>query len=433
MVKLGGNSHRTIDRKPFDSTLNRLVQQKPIFSNIMSPFEAVTQAPADPILSITESFKTDPNPEKINLSVGVFVNDSGVTPVLDTVREAEKALAETNTTKSYLPMTGNPRYASLTQTLCFGVELAESLTGKIVTAQTPGGTGALRVAADFIKGNLKTKSAWLSNPTWANHKGIFSAAGLDTNVYSYFDSTTLSLDYSAFLESIKSIPSGDVVILHACCHNPTGADLSPEQWDEVANIASANGWLPLLDFAYQGFGLSIEKDAYAPRAFAKAGLPLFVCQSFSKNLGLYRERAGALQIVVNNAEESTRVASQVKIAIRTNYSNPPAHGGAIVEAILGDSQWQTRWTEELDTMRTRIHEVRRQFVDALADAGVSRDFSFLKDQKGMFSFTGLTKEQAIALRTDHSIYIVDSGRINVAGITSDNLPRLVNVLKEILG
>ena len=432
-MKLGGNSHRTIDRKPFDSTLNQLVQQKPIFSNIMSPFETVTQAPADPILSITESFKTDPNPEKINLSVGVFVNDSGVTPVLDTVREAEKVLAETNTTKSYLPMTGNPRFASLTQTLCFGVELAESLTGKIVTAQTPGGTGALRVAADFIKGNLKTKSAWLSNPTWANHKGIFSAAGLDTNVYSYFDSTTLSLDYSAFLESIMSIPSGDVVILHACCHNPTGADLSPEQWDEVANIASAKGWLPLLDFAYQGFGLSIEEDAYAPRAFAKAGLPLFVCQSFSKNLGLYRERAGALQIVVNNAEESTRVASQVKIAIRTNYSNPPAHGGAIVEAILGDSQWQTRWTEELDAMRNRIHEVRRQFVNALADAGVSRDFSFLKDQKGMFSFTGLTKEQAIALRTDHSIYIVDSGRINVAGITSDNLPRLVNVLKEILG
>ena len=433
MVKLEGNSHRTIDRKPFDSTLSRLVQPKPIFSNIMSPFETVTQAPADPILSITESFKADPNPEKINLSVGVFVNDSGVTPVLDTVREAEKVLAETNTTKSYLPMTGNSRYASLTQTLCFGDELAESLTGKIVTAQTPGGTGALRVAADFIKGNLKTKSAWLSNPTWANHKGIFSAAGLDTNVYSYFDSTTLSLDYSAFLESIMSIPSGDVVILHACCHNPTGADLSPDQWDEVANIASAKGWLPLLDFAYQGFGLSIEEDAYAPRAFAKAGLPLFVCQSFSKNLGLYRERAGALQIVVNNAEESTRVASQVKIAIRTNYSNPPAHGGAIVEAILGDSQWQTRWTEELDAMRNRIHEVRRQFVNALADAGVSRDFSFLKDQKGMFSFTGLTKEQAIALRTDHSIYIVDSGRINVAGITSDNLPRLVNVLKEILG
>ena len=432
-MKLGGNSNRAIDRKLFDSTLNRLAQPKPNFLNIMSPFETVTQAPADPILSITESFKTDPNPEKINLSVGVFVNDSGVTPVLDTVREAEKVLTETNTTKSYLPMTGNPRYASLTQTLCFGDELAESLTGKIVTAQTPGGTGALRVAADFIKGNLKTKSAWLSNPTWANHKGIFSSAGLDTNVYSYFDSTSLSLDYSAFLESIKSIPSGDVVILHACCHNPTGADLSPEQWDEVANIASAKGWLPLLDFAYQGFGLSIEEDAYAPRAFAKAGLPLFVCQSFSKNLGLYRERVGALQIVVDNVEESKRVASQVKIAIRTNYSNPPAHGSAIVEAILGDSQWQTRWTQEVDAMRTRIHEVRRQFVTALANAGVSRDFSFLKDQKGMFSFTGLTKEQAIALRTDHSIYIVDSGRINVAGITSNNLPRLVNVLKEILG
>lgn len=399
----------------------------------MSHFDSVKQAPADPILSITEAFKADPNPEKINLSVGVFVNDSGVTPILDTVHEAEKRLADTNETKSYLPITGSPNYASLTQKLCFGEALAESLSGRIVTAQSPGGTGALRVAADFIKGNLNTKTAWLSNPTWANHRGIFAAAGLATDTYAYFDSSTLSLDYPAFLESIKKIPSGDIVILHACCHNPTGADLSPEQWDEVVRIATEKGWIPLLDFAYQGFGLDIEDDAYAPRAFAKAGLPTFVCQSFSKNLGLYRERVGAMHLVVGSKEESQRIASQVKIAIRTNYSNPPAHGGAIVETILADPDLRARWIKEVDGMRKRIHEVRYQFVTALADASVSRDFSFLINQKGMFSFTGLTKEQAIGLRNDHSIYIVDSGRINVAGITSHNLTRLVSVLKEILG
>jgi len=399
----------------------------------MSHFDSVTQAPADPILSITEAFKADPNPEKINLSVGVFVDDSGVTPILDTVREAEKRLAQTNTTKSYLPMTGSSDYAYLTQQLCFGDPLAASLSGRIVTAHTPGGTGALRVAADFIKGNLDTGTVWLSNPTWANHKGIFNAAGLETSSYAYFDSSTLSLDYPSFIESLKSIPSGDVVILHACCHNPTGADPSPEQWDEIIEVAAAGGWIPLLDFAYQGFGTDIDADAYAPRAFAQTGLPVFVCQSFSKNVGLYRERAGALHILAGDLDEATRIASQLKIAIRTNYSNPPAHGGAIVETIFSDPELRARWTGEVDAMRARIHRVRQQFVGALADAGVSRDFRFLANQRGMFSFTGLTKEQAAILRDDHSIYIVDSGRINVAGITDQNIPRLASVLKQMLG
>lgn len=399
----------------------------------MSHFDSVSLAPADPILSITEAFRADSNPDKINLSVGVFVDDSGVTPILGTVREAEKRIVETNATKSYLPITGSPSYGALTQQLCFGESLADSLKGRIITAHTPGGTGALRVAADFIATNLKTNSVWLSNPTWANHKGIFSAAGLEPQTYAYFDQSTLSLDYPAFIDSIKAIPAGDIVILHACCHNPTGADLSPAQWDEVAGIAANAGWIPLLDFAYQGFGTDIEIDAYGVRAFAQTGNPLFVCQSFSKNIGLYRERVGALHVVVGNADEAKRVTSQVKIAVRTNYSNPPAHGGAIVETVLGDADLRSTWVDEVTTMRERIHEVRDQFVGALATAGVSRDFSFLKEQKGMFSFTGLTKEQAIALREDHSIYIVDSGRINVAGITSKNLPRLVEVLKGMLG
>ena len=398
----------------------------------MSQFDSVSLAPADPILSITEAFKADSNPDKINLSVGVFVDDSGVTPILGTVREAEKRIVETNATKSYLPITGSPNYGALTQKLGFGNSLADSLKGRIITAHTPGGTGALRVAADFISSSLEANSVWLSNPTWANHKGIFSAAGLEPQTYAYFDQSTLSLDYPAFIESIKTIPAGDIVILHACCHNPTGADLSPAQWDEVAAIAANAGWIPLLDFAYQGFGTDIETDAYCVRAFAQTGKALFVCQSFSKNIGLYRERVGALHVVVGNEDEAKRVTSQVKIAVRTNYSNPPAHGGAIVETVLGNADLRSTWITEVTAMRERIHEVRDQFVRALEAAGVGRDFSFLKEQKGMFSFTGLTKEQAIGLRQDHSIYIVDSGRINVAGITSKNLPRLVEVLKGTL-
>jgi aspartate/tyrosine/aromatic aminotransferase len=398
----------------------------------MSQFDSVSLAPADPILSITEAFKADSNPDKINLSVGVFVDDSGVTPILGTVREAEKRIVETNATKSYLPITGSPNYGALTQKLCFGNSLADSLRGRIITAHTPGGTGALRVAADFISSSLEANSVWLSNPTWANHKGIFSAARLEPQTYVYFDQSTLSLDYPAFIESIKTIPAGDIVILHACCHNPTGADLSPAQWDQVAAIAANAGWIPLLDFAYQGFGTDIETDAYCVRAFAQTGKALFVCQSFSKNIGLYRERVGALHVVVGNEDEAKRVTSQVKIAVRTNYSNPPAHGGAIVETVLGNADLRSTWITEVTAMRERIHEVRDQFVRALEAAGVGRDFSFLREQKGMFSFTGLTKEQAIGLRQNHSIYIVDSGRINVAGITSKNLPRLVEVLKGTL-
>ena len=399
----------------------------------MPKFDSVTLAPPDPILSLTGAFKADPNPEKINLSVGVFVNDHGVTPILETVRSAEKRLAETGKTKSYLPITGTPQYASLTQQLCFGEASATSLRNRVITADTPGGTGALRVAGDFIKNNLNTGTVWLSDPTWANHKGIFSAAGFETKTYSYFDSSSFSLDYGAFVESLNGIPYGDLVVLHACCHNPTGADLGPEQWDEVASIASARGWIPLLDFAYQGFGSDIDQDAYGPRRLAEAGMPLFVCQSFSKNFGLYRERVGALHVLTNGGDEAERVASQVKLSVRTNYSNPPAHGGAIVETILSDEATRKKWMAELASMRDRIHNVRHQFVSALSDAGVSRDFSFLISQKGMFSFTGLTKEQARKLRADCSIYIVDSGRINVAGLTSENLSRVARALKELLG
>lgn len=399
----------------------------------MSYFDSVTLAPADPILSLTEAFKADTNPDKINLSVGVFVDDTGVTPVLDTVKEAEKRLLETGATKSYLPITGSPDYARLTQQLCFGPELAASLKGRLVSLQSPGGTGALRVAADFIAKNLPAKTVWMSNPTWANHHGIFQAPGLETKSYAYFDSQSLSLDYPAFIDAISAIPAGDVVVLHGCCHNPTGADLTPVQWEEVAQIAASKGWIPLIDFAYQGFGTDIDTDAAAARIMAKAGIPVFVCQSFSKNLGLYQDRVGALHVVTDDPESTPPVASQLKISVRVNYSNPPAHGGAIVTTILSDSALTQQWHSEVAAMRDRIAGVRQQFVDALAAAGVTRDFSFLNDQKGMFSFTGLTKAQAIELREKHAIYIVDSGRINVAGITSANIDRIVTTLKSLLG
>ena len=262
----------------------------------MAHFDTVKQAPADPILSLTEAFKADPNPEKSNLSVGVFKDDNGETPSLPTVLEAEKRIAANPVSKTYLPMTGTPNYGALTQNLCFGSELKSQLKGRIITAQTPGGTGALRVAGDFIAKNLSSKNIWFSNPTWANHKGIFSAAGLEAKTYAYFDQATLGLDYDAFIRDIKAIPAGDVVLLHGCCHNPTGADLSPDQWDEVISICLEKKWIPLLDFAYQGFGAGIEEDAYAIREFVKAGIACFVCQSFSKNLGLYHDRVGALHL-----------------------------------------------------------------------------------------------------------------------------------------
>jgi len=398
----------------------------------MSYFDSVSLAPADPILSLTEAFKADPNPEKVNLSVGVFVDQSGKTPILETVKEAEKRLLESAQSKSYLPMTGTADYAQVTQELCFGSPLAKSLQGRIATLQSPGGTGALRVAADFISKNLQSNSVWLSNPTWANHNGIFGAAGLKLETYRYYKPETLSLDYPAFIESLQHIPAGDIVVIHGCCHNPTGVDLSAEQWEEVAQIAESKKWIPLVDFAYQGFGTGIEEDAAGARIMAKAGIPMFVCQSFSKNLGLYQDRVGALHVITDDATILAKIVSQLKLSVRVNYSNPPAHGGAIVTTILSDMGLSEQWRSELAAMRERIAGVRTQFVQALASAGIERDFGFLTQQKGMFSFTGLSAQQATELREKHSVYIVGSGRINVAGITDENVTRVATAIKAVL-
>lgn len=399
----------------------------------MALFDSVVAAPNDPILGLSDAYRADPRPEKINLGVGVFVNDEGATPLLGSVHEAESRLARDARSKSYLPITGIPAYGVHTRDLAFGPELAKSLHDRVVTAQTPGGTGALRVAGDFLAANLSNPTVWVSTPTWANHPGVFQAAGLRTRSYPYFDAARNAVDFDAMAEALQQIPAGDSVLLHACCHNPTGADLEPEQWTMVAEIAAARGWLPLLDFAYQGFGDGLEADAIGVRTMLNTGLPCLVAQSFSKNFGLYHDRVGALHVCTGSREEAQRVGSRVKLAIRTNYSNPPAHGGAIVETILADADLRNQWQGELEGMRNRINGVRSHFVQALADAGVSRDFGFLERQRGMFSFTGIPKEQVHALRDDYGIYMVDSGRINVAGITSKNLPALVAALKSVIG
>lgn len=399
----------------------------------MSHFSEVTTAPADPILGLTEAFKADPSPEKINLGVGVFVDATGKTPILETVREAEKRIIAQNQSKSYIGITGQASYSKLAQKLCFGKEFAERLSGRIVSAQSVGGTGGLRVAADFFHKNLKAPTVWLSNPTWANHKGVFSAGGLTTKSYAYFDAASGTVDFNAFLSSINLIPEGDVVVLHACCHNPTGADLNADQWAIVAEMAKENDWIPFIDFAYQGFGNGIFEDAVAVRTMAEAGVEFGVAQSFSKNFGLYQDRIGALHLVLNSKEVADKVASQLKISIRTNYSNPPAHGAAIVNTILSDAGLSTEWEKEVTAMRNRINGVRNEFVEALKTAGVSKDFSFLNDQRGMFSFTGIERDHVIRLRDEFAIYMVESGRINVAGITPSNLSPLVRAIKAVLG
>jgi len=398
----------------------------------MSYFDTVSPAPPDPILSLTEAYQADPNPQKANLSVGVFVDENGKTPILETVKAAEQSLLQRSKSKSYLPMLGTPGFARETAQLCFGSPLAESIKDRIASLHTPGGTGALRVAADFIARNTSTKTVWVSDPTWANHKGIFSAAGLNIQAYPYFDQASLTLDYAALISALKQIPQGDLVVLHGCCHNPTGADLAPEQWAEVAAIAAAQKWIPLVDFAYQGFGTDMDEDAAAARAFAASGADAIVCQSFSKNLGLYQDRTGALHVLSAAAQNLPQILSQLKVAVRVNYSNPPAHGGAIVGEVLSQPVLKQAWIAEVAAMRERIAQVRLQLVDALEKAGAKRDFSFLVEQRGMFSFTGLSKEQAIALRREHSVYIVDSGRINVAGITANNLERVANAIKSVL-
>lgn len=395
-------------------------------------FQNVQTAPPDSILGLNEAFRNDPNPEKINLSVGVFKDANGVTPVLDCVKEAERRLVSEEKTKSYLPIDGRPEYCRLVRELMLGADHEINAAARGVTVQTPGGTGALRVAADFLAKNLPGRKVWLSQPTWPNHPSIFAAAGVATAGYPYFDKASNGLAFAEMMETLQKVPAGDVVLLHGCCHNPSGIDPTAEQWQEIAELIHSRDLLPLVDFAYQGFGDGLCEDAAGLAALAQPGKELLICSSFSKNFGLYNERIGALTAVAGDSAAAAAVLSQLKNVIRSNYSNPPTHGGAVVETVLADPALRTQWESELTAMRNRINGMRTLFVETMKQTGVDQDFSFIADQKGMFSFSGLTPVQVDELRSKFAIYIVGSGRINVAGISESNVEKLCTAIKAVL-
>lgn len=395
-------------------------------------FQSVQAAPPDPILGLTEAYRADPNPEKINLGVGVYQDANGQTPALQSVKAAALREAEGLSSLSYLPIGGSAEYAAAVQQLIFGVDHEVTRARRAITMQTPGGTAALRVAADFIKQNLPESTVWLPSPTWANHPAVFAAAGVPTKTYPYFDAATNGLAYDQMKAAIREITEYDVVLLHGCCHNPTGVDPTIDQWREIAGLLYARDLLPLVDFAYQGFGEGVDADAGAVREFCRPGEEFLLCSSFSKNFGLYRERVGALTIIAQNQATASAVESQTKRSIRANYSNPPAHGANLVTTVLGDKALRQQWLGEVDAMRTRITETRQVLVDALAKAGAPGDFSFIKRQRGMFSYSGLTPRQVERLRHDHAIYLVSSGRINVAGISPGNVDRLAAAIAQVL-
>ena len=395
-------------------------------------FETFTPAPPDAILGLTEAFKKDPNPKKVNLGVGVYKDAQGRTPVLASVKTAEERLLQNENTKNYLSIDGSPEYATAVQELLFGDGHEVLTSGRAVTAQAPGGTGALRIAADFIARMFPGKRVWLSDPTWPNHPSVFKAAGLEVGTYPYFDAAANGVKFDAMLAAIKAMPAGDVLLLHGCCHNPTGADLTVAQWQQIAAVVAERKLLPLVDFAYQGFGDGLEEDAAGMRVMCQPGQEVLIASSFSKNFGLYNERVGALTLVANSPAAAELALGHIKLAIRANYSTPPSHGAAIVTTILRDPALRTQWEGEVTEMRDRINQMRHLFVETLNEKGVTQDFSFIANQRGMFSFSGLTPDHVKALREQFGVYIVGSGRISVAGMTEGNMDYLCEAIAAVL-
>ncbi|ATJ83089.1 aromatic amino acid transaminase [Halomonas beimenensis] len=393
-------------------------------------FEQIERVPGDAILGLIEAFKKDTNPQKVDLGVGVYRDAQGNTPVMRAVKEAEALLLKNETTKTYIGSHGDPAYGEVILPMVLGEGSPVLEAGRASATQSPGGTGALRLAADFIASQLPGKAIWVSDPTWPNHLGIFPAAGITLKKYPYVDADN-RLDFDGMLGALKEIPEGDVVLLHACCHNPTGFDLSRAQWQQVLEVVKERGLLPLVDFAYQGFGEGLDEDAYGVRLLAENLDEMIVTSSCSKNFGIYCERTGCLIMIAKDAEQMENVRSQVAIVARENYSNPPAHGGAIVSEILHSAELATVWREELTEMRDRINTLRREFVEALKPYGLDRKYACVAEQRGMFSYTGLTPEQVDRLRDEFGIYMVRSGRANVAGFSHENLPYLAKAIAAV--
>ena len=398
----------------------------------MSLFSAVEMAPRDPILGLNEAFNADTRTTKVNLGVGVYYNEEGRIPLLRAVAEAEKARLAAHAPRGYLPIEGIGSYDSAVQKLLFGADSALLADARVVTTQAIGGTGALKTGADFLKRLLPDAVVAISNPSWENHRALFESAGFPVENYPYYDAATRGVNFAGMKAKLDSLQPGSIIVLHACCHNPTGADLSDAQWDEVVTVCRERGLIPFLDMAYQGFADGIEPDAVAVRAFSASGLQFFVSSSFSKSFSLYGERVGALSIVTASKEEAGRVLSQVKRVIRTNYSNPPIHGGAIVAAVLSSPELRQMWEDELGGMRERIRAMRTSLVEQLEAAGVAQDFSFVIKQRGMFSYTGLTAAQVEKLKSDFGIYAVSTGRICLAALNSKNIGYVAKAIAQVV-
>jgi aromatic-amino-acid transaminase len=398
----------------------------------MNLFSSVPLAPKDPIFGLTEAYTADQRPGKVNLGVGVYYTDEGKVPLLKAVLEAEKEVVAKQSPRAYIPIEGPNPYNSAVQNLLFGADSPLIQEGRVVTAECLGGTGALRVGGDFVKRLDTNAPAAISAPSWENHRGIFESAGYQVLEYAYFDPKTRGVDFEGMVKALESFPAKTLVILHACCHNPTGADLTPEQWKKIISICQTRQLIPFLDIAYQGFATGIEEDGAAVRLFADSGMSFFVSSSFSKSFSLYGERVGALSIVTQSKEESARVLSQLKRVIRTNYSNPPTHGAAIVAMVLNSPKLRQMWEDELAEMRERIKAMRHGLNKKLAAAGAPQDFSFIETQRGMFSYSGLTADQVAKLQEQDGIYALSTGRICVAALNTKNLDRVAQAIARVL-
>tara|TARA_R110001583_G_scaffold100844_1_gene247030 strand:- start:48893 stop:50098 length:1206 start_codon:yes stop_codon:yes gene_type:complete len=397
-----------------------------------SIFAAVEMAPRDPILGLNEAFNADTRAEKVNLGVGVYYDDNGKIPLLGAVRAAEKTRLEAMPPRGYQPIEGAATYNTAVQNLLLGKDSHLIANGQVVTIEALGGTGALKVGADYLKRLQPGATVYISDPSWENHRALFESAGFPVETYPYYDAATRGVNFEGMKAKLNSLPAGSIIILHACCHNPTGADLSDAQWNDVVDACRSRGLIPFLDMAYQGFADGIEADAVAVRAFSASGLQFFVSSSFSKSFSLYGERVGALSIITAAKEESARVLSQVKRVIRTNYSNPPIHGGAVVAAVLNSPELRQQWEDELAGMRDRIRDMRTSLVEQLKAAGVAQDFSFVIKQRGMFSYTGLTAAQVEQLKTDFGIYAVSTGRICLAALNTKNIGYVAKAIAAVV-